>query len=122
MLHAKAAIIDDVLALAGSTNLDGRSLFLNYELMAAFHDAGDIARFTAWFDFERRAASPYDAQPPGLCETSLKGWCCGSASSSDLASELRATDVPMRYAGAAATYQGASRMQVSLRAETQQAG
>ena len=47
MLHAKAAIVDDVLALAGSTNLDGRSLFLNYEVMVAFHDAGDIARFTA---------------------------------------------------------------------------
>ena len=66
MLHAKAAIIDDVLALAGSTNLDSRSLFLNYELMAAFHDAGDIARFSAWFDLERRAARLYDAQPPGL--------------------------------------------------------
>ena len=66
MLHAKAAIIDDVLALAGSANLDSRSLFLNYELMAAFHDAGDIARFSAWFDLERRAACLYDAQPPSL--------------------------------------------------------
>jgi cardiolipin synthase len=66
MLHAKAAIIDDMLALAGSANLDSRSLFLNYELMAAFHDAGDIARFSAWFDLERRAARLYDARPPGL--------------------------------------------------------
>lgn len=66
MLHAKAAIVDDVLALAGSTNLDGRSLFLNYEAMVAFHDAGDIARFRAWFDLERAAACPYAAQPPGL--------------------------------------------------------
>jgi cardiolipin synthase len=66
MLHAKAAIIDDVLALAGSANLDSRSLFLNYELMMAFHDAGDIARFAAWFDLERHEASRYNAQPPGL--------------------------------------------------------
>ena len=66
MLHAKAAIIDDVLALVGSTNLDSRSLFLNYELMVAFHDAGDIARYTAWFDLERSTARPYVAQPPGL--------------------------------------------------------
>jgi cardiolipin synthase len=66
MLHAKAAVIDDVLALVGSTNLDSRSLFLNYELMVAFHDAGDIARYTAWFDLERRTARPYVAQPPGL--------------------------------------------------------
>jgi cardiolipin synthase A/B len=73
MLHAKAAIIDDVLALAGSTNLDSRSLFLNYELMAAFHDASDIARFSAWFDLERRAARPYDAQPPGLWRDFVEG-------------------------------------------------
>lgn len=33
------------LALVGSTNLDSRTLFLNYELMVAFHDA--------WFDLER---------------------------------------------------------------------
>jgi cardiolipin synthase len=66
MLHAKAAIIDDVLALAGSTNLDSRSLFLNYELMTAFHDASDITRFSAWFDLESRAACRYEAEPPGL--------------------------------------------------------
>ena len=66
MLHAKAAVIDDVLALVGSTNLDSRSLFLNYELMVAFHDASDIARYTAWLDLERSTARPYVAQPPGL--------------------------------------------------------
>lgn len=66
MLHAKAAVIDDVLALVGSTNLDSRSLFLNYELMVAFHDASDIARYIAWFDLERSTARPYVAQPPGL--------------------------------------------------------
>jgi cardiolipin synthase len=73
MLHAKAAIIDDVLALAGSTNLDSRSLFLNYELMVAFHDAGDIARFAAWCDLERRAASRYQAEPPGLWRDFVEG-------------------------------------------------
>ena len=73
MLHAKAAIIDDVLALAGSTNLDSRSLFLNYELMVAFHDASDIARFSAWFDLERRAACLYDVQPPGLWRDIVEG-------------------------------------------------
>jgi cardiolipin synthase len=73
MLHAKAAIIDDVLALAGSTNLDSRSLFLNYELMVAFHDASDIVRFSAWFDLERRAACLYDPQPPGLWRDIVEG-------------------------------------------------
>lgn len=66
MLHAKAAVIDDVLALVGSTNLDSRSLFLNYELMVAFHDAGDIACYSAWLDLERSTARPYVARSPGL--------------------------------------------------------
>jgi len=73
MLHAKAAIVDDVLALAGSTNLDSRSLFLNYEFMVAFHDASAIARFSAWFDLERRAARLYDGQPPGLWRDVVEG-------------------------------------------------
>ena len=57
MPHAKAAITDDVLALAGPINQESRSLFLNYELMAAFNDASDIARFSGWLDHERRVAT-----------------------------------------------------------------
>ncbi len=73
MLHAKAAIIDDALALVGSANLDSRSLFLNYELMVAFHGASDITRFSAWFELERRTAHLYDAQPPGLWRDLVEG-------------------------------------------------
>jgi len=57
MQHAKLAVIDDTLALAGSTNLDSRSLFLNYELMAAFHDRDTIGRFAQWFETERTPAA-----------------------------------------------------------------
>lgn len=56
MIHAKLAVVDDVLALAGSANLDSRSLFLNYELMVAFHDDAAIGHFTAWFEHERSRA------------------------------------------------------------------
>lgn len=66
MFHAKVVVIDDVLALAGSTNLDSRSLFLNYELMVAFHDQRDVARLGTWFDRERSTGRAYVAQPPGL--------------------------------------------------------
>ena len=57
MLHAKAVVIDDELALAGSANLDARSLFLNYELMVAFYEPADVRRFAAWIDGERRRAA-----------------------------------------------------------------
>ena len=66
MLHAKAVVVDDVMAVAGSANLDGRSLFLNYELMVAFHDPADVGRFGAWFESEKSSAAPYVARPPTL--------------------------------------------------------
>ncbi len=65
MLHAKLAVFDDLVALSGSANFDSRSLFLNYELMVAFHDRGDVARFAAWGERERSVATRYVAQPPG---------------------------------------------------------
>ena len=66
MLHAKLAVFDDELALAGSANLDSRSLFLNYELMLAFHDLDDVRSFQGWFEAERRSARPYVAHAPSL--------------------------------------------------------
>jgi cardiolipin synthase A/B len=66
MLHAKLAVIDDSLALAGSANFDSRSLFLNYELMVAFHKRADVLRFGAWLERERVPAAAYVAHQPGL--------------------------------------------------------
>ena len=66
MLHAKLAVVDDVLALAGSANLDSRSFFLNFELMVAFHDVQDVGRFRAWFDLERAGAARYEPHEPGV--------------------------------------------------------
>jgi cardiolipin synthase len=73
MLHAKLVVVDETLALAGSANLDSRSLFLNYELMVAFHQAGDVRRFEAWFDRERLTARAYTASPPGLLRDIAEG-------------------------------------------------
>ena len=66
MLHAKLAVVDDVVAFSGSANLDSRSLFLNYELMFAFHDAQAIAAYSGWFERERALATPHLPQRPGL--------------------------------------------------------
>jgi cardiolipin synthase len=37
-LHQKCILVDDQIALIGSTNLDNRSLYLNFELMIAVQD------------------------------------------------------------------------------------
>jgi cardiolipin synthase len=73
MQHAKLVVVDDTLALAGSANLDSRSLFLNYELMFAFHRTADVQRFGGWFDRERTAARPYVAERPGLARDLAEG-------------------------------------------------
>jgi cardiolipin synthase len=73
MLHAKAVVFDDVMALAGSANLDARSLFLNYELMVAFYSAADVQRFADWIGGHRMAAERYQARAPGLLRDLTEG-------------------------------------------------
>ena len=73
MIHAKAVVIDEHIALAGSVNLDSRSLFLNYELMIAFYAAQDIGRFAAWIESRVARARRYDARPPGLARSVGEG-------------------------------------------------
>jgi cardiolipin synthase len=73
MLHAKVVVIDEQLALAGSANLDLRSLFLNYELMVAFYEPADVARFAAWVERERAGAVRFEPTEPGLLRDLSEG-------------------------------------------------
>ncbi len=73
MLHAKLAIIDEQLALAGSANFDSRSLFLNYEMMVAFHEHSDVRRFADWYERERASAITYAPKKPGLVRDLAEG-------------------------------------------------
>ena len=73
MLHAKVVVIDEQLALAGSANLDLRSLFLNYELMVAFYDPVDVARFAAWIEGEKSTAARFEPTEPGLLRDLSEG-------------------------------------------------
>ena len=63
MIHAKAVVVDDDLAFAGTANLDERSLFLNYELMVAFYEPGDVKRFAQWIARQQGSAVPYQPRP-----------------------------------------------------------
>jgi cardiolipin synthase len=73
MIHAKALVIDEHLAMVGSVNLDGRSLFLNYELMTAFYAPDDIRRISQWIDVQADRAAAYVARPAGLARSVGEG-------------------------------------------------
>lgn len=66
MLHAKAVVIDDTIALCGSANLDSRSLFLNFEMMVAFYGADEIAWLARWIAARAAEGQPYAAGEPSL--------------------------------------------------------
>ena len=83
MLHAKAAIIDDVLALVGSTNLDSRSLVLITNSWRCFMTPAISPAFPAGSTLNAVRPAFTTRSRPGFGATSLKGWCCGSASCSD---------------------------------------
>ena len=50
MMHGKAILVDDSIAMTGSANIDLRSLFVNYELGAFFYHTDDIAQIASWID------------------------------------------------------------------------
>lgn len=73
MHHAKLVIVDGQLALAGSANFDSRSLFLNYELMFAFHHPAEVQQFTTWFESERASATAFVPVAPGFAQDLVEG-------------------------------------------------
>ena len=73
MVHAKAVVIDDAIALCGSLNLDARSLFLNFEVMVAFYDGEDIVAATQWIDDNFRHLPPYQPAPASLVRDIAEG-------------------------------------------------
>lgn len=73
MIHAKAVVVDRQLALCGSANLDGRSLFVNFELMTAFYGAEEIAWLAAWIDAQVQQSGAYEARAPSWGRDVLEG-------------------------------------------------
>ena len=50
MQHAKVGLVDDTVAVIGSTNFDIRSFFLNYELSVVLHDDDSVKQISDWFE------------------------------------------------------------------------
>ncbi|MES2353686.1 MAG: phospholipase D-like domain-containing protein [Pseudomonadota bacterium] len=73
MIHAKAVVIDGELALCGSVNLDGRSLFLNFELMTAFYSPTQIEWLATWTEQQVLRSSAYQASPPSWGRDVVEG-------------------------------------------------
>jgi cardiolipin synthase len=48
MLHAKAILVDDTVAIIGSANMDMRSLLLNYEIAMCLYDSDVIRQMESW--------------------------------------------------------------------------
>jgi cardiolipin synthase len=48
MMHSKAMIADDRVALLGSANFDLRSLFVNFEIGVLVHSESDVLAMKAW--------------------------------------------------------------------------
>jgi cardiolipin synthase len=59
MLHAKAIVIDDRVALVGSPNCDLRSLFVNFEIGIFIHSEPEVVAIRAWI-----AELMLDCSPP----------------------------------------------------------
>jgi cardiolipin synthase A/B len=59
MIHAKAIVIDDRVALFGSPNFDLRSLFVNFEVGVLVYTEPEIAQISAWVtDVMKRCVVP----------------------------------------------------------------
>jgi cardiolipin synthase len=61
IVHAKALVLDDVVYV-GSSNLDVRSLLINYELLLRIPSAALAARLRVEFDTDRRHADTLDPE------------------------------------------------------------
>jgi cardiolipin synthase len=73
MVHAKAVVIDETLALCGSINLDLRSLLLNHEAAVVFYGREQIDWLAQWIMTKAAEGELYHAVPPSLLRDIAEG-------------------------------------------------
>jgi cardiolipin synthase A/B len=73
MVHAKGLVVDDTLAIAGSANLDLRSLFLNFELVCLLSSEHDSQALAAWLKALAQHSEDYSPAPTGRLREITEG-------------------------------------------------
>jgi len=73
MVHAKAVVVDEDIAMCGSINLDLRSLLLNHEASVLFYGQAQIDWLAQWMETIASAGEPYRARRPGLMRDLAEG-------------------------------------------------
>ena len=73
MVHAKALVIDTTFAMAGSANMDIRSLFMNFEVMTAFYSETDIHWLSSWLESLRDQSERYYPPEAGAFQEMIEG-------------------------------------------------
>ena len=73
MVHAKALVVDTTFAMAGSANMDIRSLFLNFEVMSAFYSEADINWLSSWMEELKNQSDQYHPPSVGAFQEMVEG-------------------------------------------------
>ncbi|MFZ4286817.1 phospholipase D-like domain-containing protein [Variovorax sp. HJSM1_2] len=73
MVHAKAVVVDEHLALCGSINLDQRSLLVNHESAVVFYNPADLQWLADWIHALGRRSQAFQSTPPGLARDLSEG-------------------------------------------------
>ena len=73
MVHAKGIVIDEMLAVCGSPNLDSRSLLLNYESAFVLYGSREISWLAAWIGALVAESVPFDNRPASLWRDVAEG-------------------------------------------------
>lgn len=60
MMHAKVMVMDDLMAVIGSANMDMRSLFLNYEAVMIAYSQPEIKAVETWIESLMAHSRPFD--------------------------------------------------------------
>ncbi len=73
MVHAKALVFDRTLAMAGSANMDYRSLFLNCEVMSCFYSRKDVNWITEWIESLQNRSIRHFPKKAGAVKELIEG-------------------------------------------------